>query len=1331
MFDAFDAQSQAGPSKPRMAALNNLPPTPPVHDDLTAAAYESSRLAFDSSPTYSETRYRSPKVDTTRRPHSTYPTPSEEPVFHPHRKYTDPTPHTAHYPMHEPVSPIPSGSGNGHTLDVDLDVYSGDYDLDDEVRQPTLSFVTTSTVDSTTSSPSITDAYTYASERVDSKPDLREPRIRVRAGRQNAYSSAESSMASGGYSYHAYSDNSYHQTPPVPVIPTDMLNARPDYGRQSSNADVASSYTDNSSWQVDAGRDRSNSTSSALSTDMSSEDDRISSSFAHTFSYLQFGRQPWDDEQSMPLSEPNALAMVGDGRSIILDAKKLDAMGGIHALRQMTENELLRLPRYTHLLLSGIGPEILSILAPLLDVLSTTLVVLDVSNNDLTAIPSDLRHCSALEELNVSNNQIRLLPSFIGDCTSLRVIVADNCALSGLPVEISQLTHLHSICVRHNRLIMLPSWLCLLTQLDTLRIDNNPFAPEWTAIVTPILAATLSSHQRNGSHQSLRSIRLASGMSSVASSIGGQHTPSTPASDAGVGLGISQSSSQSQTPSRSSTPFQSLRTTRSLGKRADSIGRAPNRSVTNPNPASEVFSAGTERFLPTRNSRRVQSAVGSTYTDDSEGEDKPKWGFLRKVSMSRLRSDKGTSSGSAKISASAAANVASMPSVTSPTPSINSTMPRRPSIVTTSAWSSTSAIPDRRVSETPDGLPVRSPSAASQAPNSLSTSSVFGSLRQARRRSFLPIDPAPPSLNVAIPSTSPFMSAQATLGDVEHLPMRTADDAMETLGDGTDDEHEHRASKFAPANFTISDSDDRYTRGLESIKSYLRDLYDLSLPPGDPYGGFEVIESDAAAAAAPGDMRSSMMGSTSRHMTPDAPSRGVSMVVDGKDDMSTPASSTSAAPSSNKRFKDDKGKRARVIREILETEKTYVRGLTELVAIYVRPASQPVNSAKSSETVIPVAERKVVFGGVESVLVIHRDNVLPALTRTIQPLLDQGDDDQGELSARIAHQVGEVFRTYIAYMKQYSTYINNFDNALARMRSWTAQANTTGAIGKAGAVGVAAVGAGLVGSAVMPAGDSVPHSGSPLTPSQRKRVKQFLKRAKEDKSHSQINFESYLLLPVQRVPRYKLLLEDLAMCTPPRESIGPSDALDDAISEITNLASLMNEEKREAESRLRLLHWQQRISSRGPSPLVQPHRKLILDGALTLVRVVKKSSAFAEVETPVALNTIDGDSTITTSKAVVPVDFISPEPMDKPIMLILCSDMLVLVQKRSTEGWDGQVDLFSVLRMATLREPASVSTSNDRVLRVVDNKSIYYFNGGSASTTLQWSRAINGGNSAS
>lgn len=231
------------------------------------------------------------------------------------------------------------------------------------------------------------------------------------------------------------------------------------------------------------------------------------------------------------------------------------------------------------------------------------------------------------------------------------------------------------------------------------------------------------------------------------------------------------------------------------------------------------------------------------------------------------------------------------------------------------------------------------------------------------------------------------------------------------------------------------------------------------------------------------------------------------------------------------------------------TERTYVRGLGELVAIYVKPASQLVNPGKAqTETVVPAAERKIVFGGIESILTIHRDNLLPALERVIRHLLEGQDDEEGALSSKTAHDVGDVFRTYIAYMKQYSAYINNFDNALSRMKTWTAPISSpvmlafpTKPTSPNITIASAAVSVGMGMSTVsMPINECAPQSGSSMTTSQRKRVKAFLKvshgegvlvvsltwrqRCREHPMHSQINLESYLLLPIQRVPRYKLLV---------------------------------------------------------------------------------------------------------------------------------------------------------------------------------------------------------------
>jgi len=123
----------------------------------------------------------------------------------------------------------------------------------------------------------------------------------------------------------------------------------------------------------------------------------------------------------------------------------------------------------------------------------------------------------------------------------------------------------------------------------------------------------------------------------------------------------------------------------------------------------------------------------------------------------------------------------------------------------------------------------------------------------------------------------------------------------------------------------------------------------------------------------------------------------------------------------------------------------------------------------------------------------------------------------------------------------------------------------------------------------------------------------------------------------------------------------------------------MNEGKREAETRRKLVHWQGRIRGKFPSPLVQPHRRLIMDGRLQLTRVVRKIADYFEV------------AGTNGERALVSVECLAPEVTPRLLTAILCNDLLVLC-KDPSGGRDpsGPVDLWAVLRMQTVSQPASI-----------------------------------------
>lgn len=110
------------------------------------------------------------------------------------------------------------------------------------------------------------------------------------------------------------------------------------------------------------------------------------------------------------------------------------------------------------------------------------------------------------------------------------------------------------------------------------------------------------------------------------------------------------------------------------------------------------------------------------------------------------------------------------------------------------------------------------------------------------------------------------------------------------------------------------------------------------------------------------------------------------------------------------------------------TERTYVNGLQELVDIYIKPGAAPVNilGTSSKDTLIPVAERRVAFGAIDSLYSFHKASFLPALERAAAPLMGPNakeNDVDGSLSIQTARAVGNIFVQHAAFMKMYSTYI--------------------------------------------------------------------------------------------------------------------------------------------------------------------------------------------------------------------------------------------------------------------------------------------------------------------
>ncbi|KAI0374231.1 hypothetical protein BV20DRAFT_1033100 [Pilatotrama ljubarskyi] len=639
-----------------------------------------------------------------------------------------------------------------------------------------------------------------------------------------------------------------------------------------------------------------------------------------------------------------------------------------------------------------------------------------------------------------------------------------------------------------------------------------------------------------------------------------------------------------------------------------------------------------------------------------------------------------------------------------------------------------------------DQLKKMSNEAAKQVPpiasNNLLVPGVPTS-RSNKRRSFLPIDVSP----IPIPAASQFVPGVTATNSSEEAeePGLTAPSPVQPSPVQPVDTYEEiqRREEERAREARI--------RALRSVMAYLRDMHDL---------GRSQTQSQTISMYGLASPDSQFSGTRSRRPTMVDNGRlpsesSVASIASGGSPSSRPDSvnlrstegrvgirtgsmtqtnsvattdSTGSAGADERKYKDDKAKRARVIREIVETERTYVKGLQELVDIYIKPASAVVNGlsgvGQNKDTVLPAQERKIVFSGLEALFYFHRESFLPALERASAPLLlpregSQADPD-GQLSLYVARDVANTFVSHAAFMKMYSTYINNFDNSVQRIKTWTSEktgASTPGQTLSPSSSSSQLVGLGLAMTAGIgntTASDGGSASAASLTSSQRKRIKAYLKRCRMNPRHSQLNLEGYLLLPVQRIPRYRLLLEELVRSCPPMYEY-MDDPIDRALTEIASLATNMNEGKRESESRRKLVQWQSRIRGKFPSPLVQPHRRLIMDGPLQLTRVVRKATLAFEV--------IDAQGDASS----IEVECLSPELTPRSLIGILCNDLLVLCRDPS-DGQDpnSSVDLWAVLRMQTLPQPASIVHGN--TLRLVDNKAILYFDAPSTSDALTWYR---------
>ncbi|XP_036039444.1 E3 ubiquitin-protein ligase LRSAM1 isoform X1 [Onychomys torridus] len=100
-----------------------------------------------------------------------------------------------------------------------------------------------------------------------------------------------------------------------------------------------------------------------------------------------------------------------------------------------------------------------------------TIKVLDLHDNQLTALPDDMGQLTVLQVLNVEKNQLTHLPRSIGNLLQLQTLNVKDNKLKELPDALGELRSLRTLDISENEVRRLPQTLAHVRTLETLSLD--------------------------------------------------------------------------------------------------------------------------------------------------------------------------------------------------------------------------------------------------------------------------------------------------------------------------------------------------------------------------------------------------------------------------------------------------------------------------------------------------------------------------------------------------------------------------------------------------------------------------------------------------------------------------------------------------------------------------------------------------------------------------------------------------------------------------------------------------------------------------------------------
>ena len=108
-----------------------------------------------------------------------------------------------------------------------------------------------------------------------------------------------------------------------------------------------------------------------------------------------------------------------------------------------------------------------------LNKVSQTLRNLDLSDNRITILPSNIGNFKSLKTLNLGNNRINQLPPQIGQLVKLEILSLNGNQISQLPDTIANAKNLKELNLHANRFQKFPMVLTKLRKLDVVDLSSN------------------------------------------------------------------------------------------------------------------------------------------------------------------------------------------------------------------------------------------------------------------------------------------------------------------------------------------------------------------------------------------------------------------------------------------------------------------------------------------------------------------------------------------------------------------------------------------------------------------------------------------------------------------------------------------------------------------------------------------------------------------------------------------------------------------------------------------------------------------------------------------